>query len=108
MCMSASAPAVEDGSVELFAAGSSPTIATAPPCIDVPAYTAWRSASVARSTPGALPYQMPTIPSYRQSGCAAAICDPITALAAYSSFIAGRQITGRSGASFAAAATVTS
>jgi hypothetical protein len=63
MCMSASAPADELGSVELFAAGSSPTIATAPPCIEVPAYTAWRNASVARSTPGDLPYQIPTMPS---------------------------------------------
>ena len=31
--------------------------------LDVPAYTAWRIASVARSTPGALPYQMPSTPS---------------------------------------------
>ena len=50
-------------SVELLALGSSPTNATAPPVRDVPAYTAWRSASAARSTPGALPYQMPTTPS---------------------------------------------
>ena len=63
MCMSNSSPAEEDGMVELLAAGSSPTRATAPPCMEVPLYTAWRRASAARSTPGALPYQIPTMPS---------------------------------------------
>ena len=53
----------EDGRVDDFAAGSSPTIATAPPNAEVPVNTAWRNASDALSRPGALPYQRPMTPS---------------------------------------------
>ena len=53
----------EKGSVLLFALGSSPTSATAPPFAEAPANVACRNASLALSRPGALPYQMPTMPS---------------------------------------------
>ncbi len=43
--------------------GSSPTMTRAPPWCDAPAYTPWRIASPARSSPGALPYQIPRTPS---------------------------------------------
>jgi hypothetical protein len=63
MLRSTNVAPLDDGSVLLFALGSSPTSATAPPLAEVPANTAWRSASLARSSPGALPYQMPMMPS---------------------------------------------
>ncbi len=63
MCRSTIVASLDDGSVDDFAAGSSPTTATTPPCGDVPANTAWRMASLARSSPGAFPYQRPTMPS---------------------------------------------
>ena len=63
MCMSDRTPAEDDGIVEDLALGSSPTMATTPPRGAAPANTAWRRASVARSTPGALPYQTPITPS---------------------------------------------
>ena len=87
---------LDDGSVDDFAAGSSPTTATTPPCIDVPANTAWRIASLLRSNPGPLPYQMPTTPSYRASARVIASWLPITAVAASSSFTAGCTTIGRS------------
>ena len=54
---SASANSDEQGMLDDLAAGSSPTNATAPPLPSVPTMLACRSASVARSRPGALPYQ---------------------------------------------------
>ena len=63
MCMSDRTPADDDGMVDDLALGSSPTMATTPPSGEAPAKTAWRRASLARSTPGALPYQTPTTPS---------------------------------------------
>ena len=53
----------DDGNVEDLALGSSPTRAMTPPWRWVPANTAWRMASDARSSPGALPYQTPMTPS---------------------------------------------
>ena len=95
----------EDGTVEDFAFGSSPTRAIAPPCIAAPANTAWRNASAARSTPGALPYQMPTTPSWVASGRAEASWLPMTAVAAYSSFMPGEKMSGSSGSVLAARVT---
>ena len=63
MCRSTRVASLELGSVDDLAAGSSPTTATTPPWRAVPANTAWRMASPARSSPGALPYQTPTTPS---------------------------------------------
>jgi len=54
---------LEEGRVDDLAAGSSPTTVTTPPCIDVPQNTAWRIASLLRSKPGPLPYQIPITPS---------------------------------------------
>ena len=53
--------------VDDLAAGSSPTRATAPPAGCAPERLACRSASLARSTPGDLPYQKPVTPSTRLS-----------------------------------------
>ena len=69
---------LDDGSVDDLAAGSSPTTATTPPCGDVPANTAWRMASPARSMPGPLPYHMPITPSYLQSAKLTVSWLPIT------------------------------
>ena len=56
------APASSDsealGSVEDLQPGSSPTTAMAPPVRETPTKLPWRSASAARSRPGALPYHM--------------------------------------------------
>ncbi len=51
------------GSDELLQNGSSPTTASAPPFRLAPTKFAWRSASSARSSPGALPNQTPSTPS---------------------------------------------
>ena len=51
--------------VEDAAPWSSPTSASTPPWGAVPAELAWRMASIERSSPGALPYQMPNTPSWR-------------------------------------------
>ena len=51
------------GTVEDFAAGSSPTSISMPPLGWAPYMLAWRIASRARSTPGPLPYQTPVTPS---------------------------------------------
>ncbi len=96
MCRSTSAASDDDGIVEDLAAGSSPTNASAPPPALDPANTPWRRASVARSRPGALPYQIPTTPSYLASGRVATNCEPITAVAPSSSFTAGWCTIGRS------------
>ena len=97
MCRSTIVASLDDGSVDDFALGSSPTTATTPPCGDVDANTAWRIASPARSMPGPLPYQMPSTPSYRASSSVMASWLPITAVAASSSLTPGRFTTGRSG-----------
>ena len=68
-----------------------------PPFGLAPANTPWRRASPARSSPGALPYQMPRTPSYRASGRPGASCEPITAVAPSSSLTAGWWTIGRSG-----------
>ena len=97
MCRSTIVASLDDGSVDDLAAGSSPTTATTPPCIDVPQNTAWRIASLLRSNPGPLPYQMPTTPSYRASSRVIASWLPITEVAASSSFTAGWTTIGRLG-----------
>ena len=51
------------GTVEDLEAGSSPTSSSTPPRGLTPYMLACRSASVARSKPGPLPYQTPTTPS---------------------------------------------
>ena len=89
MCRSTSVASDDDGIVDELHAGSSPTSTTAPPFGLAPANTPWRRASPARSSPGALPYQTPTTPSYRASGRPGASCEPITAVAPSSSFTAG-------------------
>ena len=107
MCMSNSSPALDDeGMVELLAAGSSPTRATAPPRIDVPAYD-----RVAERVGGAVDARCLAVPDAhdrRRSGSRAATTaswEPITAVAPYSSFMAWWNTTGRSGSSLAALAT---
>src|SRR5699024_4344721 len=57
MDRSGSASSDAQGRDDDFAAGSSPTRATAPPCGSVPIRLACRRASQALSRPGALPYQ---------------------------------------------------
>ncbi len=57
------------GSVDDLQLGSSPTTARPPPVRETPTKLPWRSASTARSRPGALPYQMPmraVVPRARQ------------------------------------------
>ena len=76
--------------VELLQEGSSPASASTPPRGAVPALLAWRSASPERSTPGPLPYQMPKTPSYFWLPYNAICCVPHIAVAARSSFSAGR------------------
>ena len=51
------------GIVDDLQPGSSPTAAIAPPVRETPTKLPWRSASAARSSPGALPYQRPSTPS---------------------------------------------
>ncbi len=48
------------------------------------------SASPERSTPGPLPYQSPNTPSTSRSAWVSTCCEPSTAVAARSSFTAGR------------------
>ena len=57
---------------------------------DVP----WRIASAARSSPGFLPYQNPTTPSYRRRSSSPISCVPATAVAASSSLTPGAQTIG--------------
>ena len=79
MCRSTIVASLDEGSVDDFAVGSSPTTATTPPCGAVLANTAWRIASPPRSIPGPLPYHMPRMPSYVQSSSVTASWLPITA-----------------------------
>ncbi len=51
------------GMVELFDIGSSPHSSSAAQFFPVPPRLAWRRMSPERSTPGPLPYQMPSTPS---------------------------------------------
>ena len=82
MPISASAVSELLGTVDDLATESSPTRTTAPPAGAAPPRLAWRSASVARSRPGALPYQMPTTPSQVGGATEDASWEPCTALAA--------------------------
>ena len=83
-----SAPPVCDGA-EAAAAGSSPASSTTPPVGLTPYIVMWRSASVARSTPGALPYQTPTTPSCLRRPVGRSVWLPHTDVAAISSLTAG-------------------
>ena len=93
MAMSASAPSDAQGRVEDLAAGSSPTRTSAPPRGWEPIRFPCRSASVARSRPGALPYQMPSTPSRVAPGSVQASWLPWIAVAAASSFSPGTNVT---------------
>jgi hypothetical protein len=87
--------------VEDLQEGSSPASASTPPFGAVPALLACRSASPLRSTPGPLPYQMPKTPSYCWLPYSATCWVPQTAVAARSSFSAGRTTTLASARRFA-------
>ena len=93
MFRSASAASDTHGRVEDLAAGSSPTRTSAPPRGCEPIRFPCRSASVARSRPGALPYQMPSTPSRVAPGSVQASWLPWTAVAAASSFRPGTNVT---------------
>ena len=81
------------GTVEDLATESSPTMTSTPPPGSAPPRLPCRSASVARSRPGALPYQIPTTPSQVLSAEAEASWEPWTALAPSSSLTEGRWTT---------------
>ena len=81
------------GKVEDLATGSSPAIARTPPWGPTPAKLAWRNRSPVRSTPGALPYHMPSTPSYLGLGKAAASWPPKTMVPPSSSFSPGMKRT---------------
>ena len=63
--------------------------AMTPPNSVVPAMLACLKTSEQRSTPGPLPYQMPTTPSYLAPGERLSCCEPQTAVADRSSFTPG-------------------
>ena len=88
------------GMADDFAITSSPTKTSAPPLGDAPQQQAWRRTSVARSSPGVLPYQMPTMPSCVISLKLAASCEPCTAVAANSSLRPGMNVTSCASSSF--------
>ncbi|MNI67211.1 hypothetical protein D3C73_1228300 [compost metagenome] len=69
---------------------SSPTTTSTPPLREAPAALPWCSASPARSTPGPLPYHMANTPSTLRSARTPACCVPMTAVAAMSSLMPGR------------------
>ncbi len=81
------------GTVDDLAAWSSPASASTPPSGAVPAALACLNTSPQRSTPGPLPYQMPTTPSWRAPGDRCACWLPQTAVAARSSFTPGWNTT---------------
>src|ERR671918_278299 len=56
------------GIVDDLQLGSSPTTASPPPVRETPTKLPWRRESAARSRPGALPYHMPSTPSYFEPG----------------------------------------
>ena len=88
------------GMADDFAITSSPTKTSAPPVVDDPPQQAWRSASVARSRPGVLPYQIPTTPSWVSSPKFEASCEPWTAVAANSSLSPGMKVTSCASSNF--------
>ncbi|MNS17612.1 hypothetical protein D3C72_492900 [compost metagenome] len=69
---------------------SSPTTTSTPPLREAPAALPWCSASPARSTPGPLPYHMANTPSTLRSARTPACCVPMTAVAAMSSLMPGK------------------
>ena len=71
---------------------SSPATTSTPPCGELPYALPCFNASPARSTPGPLPYQIPNTPSTVRSGSVSTCCDPSIAVAASSSFTAGRNL----------------
>src|ERR1700743_2428884 len=77
------------GTVEDFAPWSPPARHSTPPFLAEPAVLPWRNTSPQRSTPGPLPYQMPTTPSWLAPGERLSCCEPQTAVAARSSFTPG-------------------
>ncbi len=85
-----------------FIAGSSPTAASTPPSLAVPAKFACRIASMERSSPGPLPYQMAATPSYLPPGYMVACCAPQHAVAARSSLTAEWKKTLWASSSFVA------
>ena len=70
---------------------SSPATTSTPPCGEAPRALPCLSASPARSTPGPLPYHSPNTPCTLRSGSLSTSCEPSTAVAASSSFTAGRK-----------------
>ena len=90
--MAASERSLTAGTVDDFEAGSSPTSSSTPPRGFTPYMLACRMASVARSTPGPLPYQTPTTPSWvgRPAGSSAWL--PQTEVAASSSLNPGTKV----------------
>ena len=77
------------GSVEDFAAWSSPASTSTPPCCEVPAAFACLNTSPQRSTPGPLPYHMENTPSYLAPLNRLTCCVPQMEVAARSSFTPG-------------------
>src|SRR5438045_4729002 len=77
------------GSVDDFAAWSSPASTSTPPCLDVPAWFACLNTSPQRSTPGPLPYHIENTPSQVASGYMLTCCVPQIDVAARSSFNPG-------------------
>ena len=93
ICASASAVSLADGIVDDFETGSSPASTSTPPLGATPMRLPCLKTSPQRSTPGALPYQMPTTPS-RPSRSPSRLCWlPQTAVAASSSFTPGTRWT---------------
>src|SRR5439155_12188771 len=77
------------GSVDDFAAWSSPASASTPPWREVPAALACLKTSPQRSTPGPLPYHIENTPSYFAPGYMLTCCVPQIEVAARSSFKPG-------------------
>ena len=83
------------GSVDDFAAWSSPASTSTPPCFDVPAKLACLNTSPQRSTPGPLPYHIANTPSTFAARYRLTCCVPQTAVAARSSFTPGLELDVR-------------
>ncbi|OQM77882.1 hypothetical protein B0E55_06236 [Rhodococcus sp. 66b] len=90
--IAASERSLTAGTVEDFDAGSSPTSRTTPPLGFTPYMLAWRMVSVARSTPGPLPYQTPVTPSWVAVPAGRSVWLPHTAVAASSSLKPGMKV----------------
>ena len=80
------------GTVDDLEAGSSPTRSSIPPRGLAPYMLACRRASVARSSPGPLPYQTPTTPSCVGVPAGRSAWLPHTEVAASSSFRPGTKV----------------